>query len=195
MSIKRSIALACALGLLLVIGCGKADNPNDYPVSHWLKDNEDCVRASARAILASGLPFPNFGTEEVPAAASGAQPERRIKTVDMWLGPTRFVIPAKVAASDGGYPRTHPRRYQALHGSLPNFFPPGPPGAEIDGMGSMVDVRFQCSMDPKYAVTWGKGYQSNEDGIAKVKAQYEEQLRLLPEYPGEVTSTAGTTSG
>ena len=54
-------------------------------------------------------------------------------------------------------------------------------------MGSMVDVRFQCSMDPKYAETWSKGYQSNEDGIAKVKAQYEEQCRVLPECPGEVT--------
>jgi hypothetical protein len=54
-------------------------------------------------------------------------------------------------------------------------------------MGSRVDVRFKCSMDPKYAATWGKGYRSNEEGIAKVKAQYEEELRAGPKYPGEVT--------
>lgn len=151
-------------------GCSK--NPNDYPVSHWLEDGEDCTRAAAAAIIQSGLPYPNFGTEEVPGA-NGEPPKRRIKTVDMWLGDVRFVIPAEVAAIDGAYPEHHPRRYQKLHGSLPNFYPPGPPVPEIDGMGSRVDVRFVCSMDPKYAATWGKGWRSNEEGIAAVKAQYE----------------------
>ena len=157
-----------------LLGCGKPENPDDYPVSHWLKDGEDCTRAAAAAIMKSGLPFPNFGTEELPGSASGVQPpKRRITTVDMWLGPTRLVIPAKVAYSNGAYPQHHPRRYEGLRGSLPSFYPPGPPGAEIDGMGSMVDVNFKCSMDEKYAASWGKGYQSNAEGIEKVKAQYE----------------------
>lgn len=156
----------------LLNGCDTS-NPNDYPVSHWLKDGEDCTRASAAAILKAGLPLPNYGIEEEPATVAGEPPKRRIKTVDMWLGDVRFVIPAEVASIGGGYPEHHPRRYQGLHGSLPNFYPPGKPGPEIDGMGSRVDVRFQCSMDPKYAATWGKGYRSNEEGIAAVKAQYE----------------------
>lgn len=171
-----------------LLGCGKPENPDDYPVSHWLKDGEDCTRAAAAAIMKSGLPFPNFGTEEVPGSASGVQPpKRRITTVDMWLGPTRLVIPAKVAYSNGVYPQHHPRRYEGLRGSLPSFYPPGPPGAEIDGMGSMIDVNFKCSMDEKYAASWGKGYQSNAEGIEKVKAQYEKQLQELPQYPGDVS--------
>ncbi len=60
-----------------------------------------------------------------------------------------------------------------MSGSLPNFYPPGPPGPEIDGMGSMVDVFFRCSMDAKYVASWGKGYQSKADAIQNVKAQYE----------------------
>lgn len=171
-----------------LLGCGKPENPDDYPVSHWLKDGEDCTRAAAAAIMKSGLPFPNFGTEELPGSASGVQPpKRRITTVDMWLGPTRLVIPAKVAYSNGVYPQHHPRRYEGLRGSLPSFYPPGPPGTEIDGMGSMIDVNFKCSMDEKYAASWGKGYQSNAEGIEKVKAQYEKQLQELPQYPGDVT--------
>lgn len=187
MRIKQFILCASILCAVLVAACGKPENPNDYPVSHWLNDGEDCVRASAAAIIKAGLPFPNFGTEQVPGAASGVPPQRRIKTVDMWLGPTRFVIPAKVAYSYGAYPEHHPRRYEGLRGSLPNFYPPGPPAEEIDGMGSMVDVSFKCSMGEKYAASWGKGYQSNAEGIEKVKAQYEKQLRDLPQYPGDVT--------
>jgi hypothetical protein len=170
-----------------VLGCGKPENPNDYPVSHWLKDNDDCTRASAAAIVKSGLPFPNFGTVERPGRASGAPPERLIKTVDMWLGPTRFVIPAEVASTNGFYPARHPMRYLGLSGSLPNFYPAGTPADEIDGMGSMVEVSFKCSMDAAYVATWGQGFRSNAEGIEKVKAQYEKQLRALPEYPGDVT--------
>jgi hypothetical protein len=172
---------------LALLGCGKPDNPNDYPVGHWLNDSDDCVRASVAAITKSGLPFPHFGTVETPLVASGAAPERRIKTVDMWLGPTRFVIPAQVASSNGAYPEHHPRRYEGLRGSLPNFYPPGPPGPDVDGMGSMVDVTFKCSMDEKYTASWGKGYRSNAEGIEKAKAQYERRLREGPEYTGEVT--------
>ena len=170
----QTLLLAGAFaGLVSLSACGKGGNPNDYPVSHWLEDGEDCTRAAAAAIIKSGLPFPNFGTDETPSTASGVPPTKRIKTVDMWLGPTRFVIPAQVASSYGAYPEHHPRRYQGMRGSLPNFYPPGPPGPEIDGMGSMVDVSFDCSMDEKYAAFWGKGYRSNAEGIEKVKAQYE----------------------
>jgi hypothetical protein len=171
---------------LALQGCDNASNPNEYPVSHWRNDSDECTRASVAAIVKAGLPFPNFGIEEVPGGANGAPPKRRITTVDMWLADVRFVIPAKIASIDG-YPEHHPRRYQGLHGSLPHFYPPGPPAPEIDGMGSRVDVKFVCSMDPKYAASWGKGYRSHEERIAAVKAQYEEELRQTPQFPGTVT--------
>jgi hypothetical protein len=122
--------------------------------------------------MEAGLPFPNFGMEILPGVAGNAPSKPRIKTVDMWLGPTRFVIPAEVAYSNGAYPEHHPRHYEGLRGSLPHFYPTGPVAGEIDGMGSMVDVDFQCSMDEKYAASWGHGYKSNIEGIEKVKATY-----------------------
>lgn len=179
------ILLACLCASTLQ-GC-KAENPNDLPVSHYLKDDEDCTRASAAAILKAGLPYPNYGTVDEPRAASGVLPKRRIKTVDLWLGDVRFVIPAEVATTNPGYAEHHPRRFQRLGGALPNFYPPGPAAQVVDGMGPMVDVQFKCSMDPKYAATWGKGYRSNEEGIAAVKARYEEELRKDPRFPGTVT--------
>jgi len=180
------LILVAALATISLLGCGKPENPNDYPVSHWLEDGEECTRAAAAAIIKSGLPFPNYGTADDPATAGSAKPQKRATTVDMWVGPTRFVIPAKVGVSNGFFPEHHPRHYEGMSGSLPNFYPPGPSGPVVDGMGPMVDVRFHCSMTPKYVASWGKGYQSNEDGIAKVKKRYEDDLRTSP-VPGEVT--------
>lgn len=183
--LRYLVAAGCAL--LGLLSCGEPQNPNDYPLSHWLKDNEDCTRASAAAIIRSGLPFPNFSAEAVAGAASGIKAEQQIKTVDMWLGATRFVVPVRVVRSNGAYPRTHPLSLQALSGTLPEFYPPGPAGEEIDGMGSMVDVNLKCSMDANYAITWGQGNRSNADGIEAMKAEYERQLLQSPEYPGRVT--------
>jgi hypothetical protein len=183
---SRFAVWAAGFSTLLVVGCSKPENPNNYPVSHWLEDGEECTRAAAAAIIKSGLPFPNYGTEDVPATAGNAKLEKRVTTVDMWVGPTRLVIPAKVAASNGFFPQHHPRHYEGMSGSLPNFYPPGPPGPLVDGMGPMVDVRFHCAMTSRYVASWGKGYRSNADGIAKVKRRYEEDLRTSP-VPGDVT--------
>lgn len=181
-----ALFVACC-GVLVFQGC-KQESENDRSVSYYLKDSEDCTRASAAAILKAGLPYPNYGTVEVPDhPASGVIAKRRIKTVDMWLGDVRFVIPAEVAATNPGYAEHHPRRFQRLGGALPNFYPRGPAAPVIDGMGPMVDVQFKCSMDPKYAASWGKGYRSNEEGIAAVKAQYEKELQIAPQYSGIVS--------
>ena len=169
------IARFLVAGLVVIgaLGCGKPENPNDYPVSHWLKDGEECTRASASAIVKSGLPYPNFGTADEPAMAS-QPPKKRITTIDMWVGTTRFVIPAAVAVAGKGYARAHPRQYQGLQGSLPNFFPVGAPAPVKDGMAAMVDVQIACSMEPSFVSQWGKGPRSNEDGMQAAKSVYDE---------------------
>jgi hypothetical protein len=169
----------------LTAACGKPDNPHDRPVSHWLNDTDACARASAAAIIKAGLPFPNYGTEPVAGAASGSQPARHIKTVDVWLGGTRLVLPAELVYDSGGYAQHDPRRFSGLRGTLPNFYPVGSAAPVTDGMGPMVDVNFKCSMDEAFAKA--KGYQSKEEWIEKVKTQYEKELRVLPDYPGDVT--------
>lgn len=191
----KTIAIA-VVGIALLAGltgCEKPVNPNDLPVSHWADPKtigadgfgyaDGCSVASAQAILKSGLPFPNYGTKD-ELAADGKTINKRITTVDFWLGGTRFVFPAEIASS-GSYPAHNPNRYNGLQGTLPHFYPKGEPAKVKDGMGAMVDVKFVCSMEPKFATS--KGYQSNEDGIQKVIAMYEKELSDDRTYPGTVT--------
>jgi len=170
---------------LLAVGCKPEPKPDVPPVAQYLKDNEDCTCASAEAILKSGLPYPNSQFETY-VDEKGRQKQRLVSR-DMWLGPDRFVIPGEVVGSNPTWPEYHPRHYQRLGGSLPNFYPPGPSEGVIDGMVAMVDVHFTCSMEPSYAATWGKGYRSNEEGIEKVRVAYQREATLLPKHPGLVT--------
>lgn len=190
----RSLTLfiSFAVGAILA-GCEKPVNLNDLPVSHWADPKtigadgfgyaDGCSVASAQAIIKAGLPFPNYGTKD-ELAADGKTINKRITTVDFWLGGVRFVFPAELASS-GSYPAHNPNRYNGLHGTLPHFYPKGEPAPVKDGMGAMVDVKFVCSMEPKFAAH--RGYQSNEDGIQKVKAAYEKKLIDSPDYPGTMT--------
>jgi hypothetical protein len=176
--------------LALAAGCRPTIDPQEQPVSFWADPKnplatDPCIHATAQAILKSGLPYPNYTTEEV-VRADGTK-STLVKTVDVWVGPTRYVLPAKLVSDNGMYGRTHPSRFWKLEGSLPNFYPPGPHGPEIDRMGSMVQVSIMCSVDPAYMATYGKGYRSNEEGIAKVKARYQKDLEAHPAYPGTVT--------
>ena len=173
----RGLMLCMGLAVCAVLaGCDKPVNLNDLPVSYWadpksIKEDsfgyaDGCSMASAQAILKAGLPFPNYGTKD-ELAADGKTINKRITTVDFWLGGERFVFPAEIASS-GSYPAHNPNRYNGLQGTLPHFYPKGKPAPVKDGMGAMVDVKFVCSMEPKFATS--KGYQSNEDGIQKVIA-------------------------
>jgi hypothetical protein len=153
------------------------------PKNTW--DTWPCTHATAQAILKSGLPYPRFTYEEVQKP-NGSKEQHR-KTVDVWVGSTRYVLPAQLVVDNSMYWTNHPARFWKLEGSLPNFYPPGPRGPVIDGMGSMVQVTIQCSVDPAYIASWGKGYKSNQDGIQKVKEKYEEDLRIDSRYPGTVT--------
>lgn len=191
----RQAATAICTGaacLIALTACEKPVNPNDLPVSYWadpksLKEDgfgyaNACSLASAQAILKAGLPFPNYGTED-ELAADGKTVQQRIKTVDVWLGGTRFVFPAALVSSSG-YPAHNPNRFDGLQGTLPHFYPKGPPAPVKDGMGAMVDVKFVCSMDPNYVN--GKPYQSNEEAIERVVSRYQESARS-PVAPGVVT--------
>lgn len=185
--------LMLLLLLLLMAGCEKSINSNDLPVSYWADPKsieEDgfgyadaCSVASAQAIVKAGLPFPNYGTKD-ELTADGKTIKKRITTVDFWLGGERFVFPAEIASS-GSYPAHNPNRYNGLQGTLPYFYPKGEPAKVKDGMGAMVEVKFICSMKPRF--TARKGYKSNEEGIQKAKAAYEKKLIDSPDYPGTVT--------
>lgn len=187
----RHLAVAAVL-LLVGIGlaaCKPADPPEapEHPVAQWLheEDNGDCTRASAEAIIKSGLPFPNRRFETY-TDEQGRQ-QKRVISRDMWLGPDRFVIPGEVLGSNPTWPEYHPRRYHRLAGTLPHFYPRGPSAGVVDGMAAMVDVHFQCSTNPRYAATWGQGYRSNEEGIEKVRVEYLKDATILPNRPGEIT--------
>jgi hypothetical protein len=41
--------VAAGLASLAMLGCGKPDNPNDYPLSHWLDDGDDTIAPGAFA--------------------------------------------------------------------------------------------------------------------------------------------------
>lgn len=173
-----------------LVGCKKAEDEYQRPVTYWAdpkqaKGEDACVYATAQAILKSGLPYPHFGTETVQLDDGKAV--QRNTTVDVWVGSTRFALPAKLVQSNVAYPTNRPERYWKLGGSLPHFWPAGEPGPEVDGMGSTVDITIRCSVEPAYVASWGKGYQSNAEGIEKAKQNYEKQLKDEPRYPGTVT--------
>lgn len=179
MNSTTSLAIVAILLLTGLVGCKKPVHPNDQPVSFWANpnnglDEDPCTHATAQAIVKSGLPYPNFTYEEV--AMPGGTTEKRIKTVDVWVGPTRFVLPGKLVKHNGMYADNHPMRFWDLGGSLPNFYPAGEPGPVVDGMGSMVDITIRCSVDPAYVAAWGQGYRSNQEGIEKVRAEYESDI-------------------
>lgn len=171
--------LVCLLACAALLGCEKPAHPNDQSLSYWAdpknEPGDPCVAATAQAILKSGLPYPHFQGEEI-TKPDGTK-EMRAKTVDVWVGPTRFVLPAKLVRDNGAYARNHPRRFWQLGGSLPHFYPVGEPGPVVDGMGSMVDISIVCSVEPDYVASWRQeGYLSNADGIEKAKTRYETEL-------------------
>ncbi len=181
--LKRALQIVVVLALCsLQVACQKRVRESDRPTSHYLNDQDPCVRASAQAIIKSGLPYPNVVLMPVTVPV----PDVRIKTVDMWVGPTRFVIPGE-RSNRGGYADNHPRRFQGLNGTLPNFYPVGPAAPVKHGMDAMVYVRFLCSMDESYTSTWGGPPKAQEELIEVVRADLQKDLLTLPDHPGTVT--------
>lgn len=146
-----------------LVACER-ENLNDQPVSYWINNQDSCVSGMAQAIVDSGEPYPNFIYESRLNPKTGKE-EKKLKTFDLWLGTERYRIPAEYIYYRGGYAKNHPYRYMGLSGSLPNFYPKGKRAGVKDGMGSMVNVRFQCSMEKSYENTWETGARTNRDGI------------------------------
>ena len=191
-----TLILATLACLLPLSGCEKPVNVNDLPVSYWadpksIKEDsfghaDACSLASAQAIVKAGLPFPNYGTKD-EVAADGKTINKRINTVDVWLGGVRFVFPAELVSS-GGYPAHNPNRFNGLHGTLPHFYPKGPYAPVKDGMGAMVEVAFGCIMDlkdPRFINF--KRPRSNDEAIQQAKAEYETDIASNKALPGTVT--------
>jgi len=180
-SVLKEIANAAivVMGSVWISGCGKPVSPTEHAVSFWAdpkngEDTDPCVHATARAIVSSGLPYPNI--LNVDAAASTTPGTQPASTVDVWIGSTRFVLPEQVVVSNGMYGANHPMRFWKLQGNLPNFYPPGSPGPVIDGMGPMVEVGLQCWIGREPVLASVRGYKSNQEGIQAAKERYEKDL-------------------
>lgn len=188
MNILKTARTSWMLLVVVVVffgGCQKPENSNDWPVSHWLNDNDACVRSSVGEILKSGLSYPHFSTSD--DFQKNGLSDAPVKTVDVWVGQTRFVIPSQIVVSNGSYPEHHPRRYYGLHGTLPNFYPMGDSAGIKDGMTAMVEVIFGCSMKTR---VWGNGPRSSSDGLKWAKARYEEDARKygsIRQFPPKIS--------
>lgn len=131
-----------ALGMLALglLGC-KSENPNDYTVSHWLKDPDPCVRKTAAAIVASGRPWPNETLDD----------KHRLVRFDFWVGDQLYDLPASVPIRYNNFsPRAHPLKYSVVTGNGEEFL--GVPrehqktGA-AGGVGATLSGNVYCRID------------------------------------------------
>lgn len=188
--------------LVLILGLPACQRPprvneNDLPVSHWLKDDDPCVRASAAAIIKSGRPYPNRPSAKLSDLTAeqrekyGIRPDEQPSasgeirtTVDMWIGGTLFVVPGG-NSNQMGYPERHPSRFHGLNGRVPDFYPRKAKSERLpmrQGQGPGAKVTFDCSMSPDYAKTWGVGgYRSRDEAIQGMVQQFETRL-AQPSY-------------
>lgn len=112
---RRAVSLLHLLLAVVLVagltGCGK-DNPNEWTVNRWVDDADPCTSATARAIAASGRPWPN---EKLDAKG-------RLAQFDMWIGSQLFELSAAVPLAASGFlPRAHPLRYMVVSGNAEEF--------------------------------------------------------------------------
>ena len=91
--------------LLLVFGlvdCGLRPPSKARPLSHWANPNnvkgDECTAVTAQAIPHSGHPYPHATTE--PYTDGSGQVRQGAKTVGVWVGHNRCVLPAKLVGKD-----------------------------------------------------------------------------------------------
>jgi hypothetical protein len=97
----------------LLGGCQKRENQNDWPVNHWLNDSDECVRATAVAIVKSGRPWPN----EVYDRAG------KLTRFDLWVGSQLYELPGDFPLDKygSGLPKHHPLRYNLVFGNAEHY--------------------------------------------------------------------------
>lgn len=112
-SFRVFLVLVAALALC---ACEKRVHPNDLPVSHWLKDEDACIRKTAESIIASGRPWPN---EVWEADVNGQQ---YLAQFDLWIGDQLYVMPGgfgRTFLTRNGFDATHnPWKYTSVSGNL-----------------------------------------------------------------------------
>lgn len=104
--------LVAGLAAVVVLGCSKPENPNDWPVSHWLNDTDPCVSKTAAAIVASGRPWPNETLDD----------KHQLVRFDFWIGDQLYDMPAEVPIRYNGFSaRAHPLKYSVVTGHAETF--------------------------------------------------------------------------
>ncbi len=108
--------LLLILSALTLTACEKPIHPNDLPVSHWLKDEDACIRKTAESIIASGRPWPN----EVREIREDKQDH--LVQYDLWIANQLYVMPGEPSfLTRNGFDATHhPWKYTAVSGNLEN---------------------------------------------------------------------------
>lgn len=113
----RSLTLFMGLAVCAVLaGCEKPVHPNDLPVSHWLNDQDACIRKTAQSIIQSGRPWPNEVIDKRPNQL-GQYPLIRY---DVWVADQLYELPGKGQfLRRNGFDRRHsPWKYTSVSGNL-----------------------------------------------------------------------------
>jgi hypothetical protein len=113
----RGLMLCMGLAVCAVLaGCEKPVHPNDLPVSHWLKDQNACIRKTAQSIIQSGRPWPNEVIDERPNQF-GQFPLVRY---DLWVADQLYELPGKgqFLRRNGFDSRHAPWKYTSVSGNL-----------------------------------------------------------------------------
>jgi len=113
----RSLTLFMGLAVCAVLaGCEKPVHPNDLPVSHWLNDQNTCIRKTAQSIIQSGRPWPNEVIDERPNQL-GRFPLIRY---DLWVADQLYELPGKgqFLKRNGFDARHSPWKYTSVSGNL-----------------------------------------------------------------------------
>lgn len=113
----RSLTLFMGLAVCAVLaGCEKPVHPNDLPVSHWLNDQDTCIRKTAQSIIQSGRPWPNEVIDERPNQF-GKYPLIRY---DLWVADQLYELPVKgqFLKRNGFDARHSPWKYTSVSGNI-----------------------------------------------------------------------------
>lgn len=82
----------------------KPPDLKNEPVSYWLNDPDPCVRDTAKAIVASGRPYPNEVRDE----------KGKLLQKDAWIGDQLFVLPGWFPLFNESPAKAYPLAYTSV---------------------------------------------------------------------------------